>query len=60
MRGCSKLKLGCHEGFEVAAEGECGDHIPLHKLGMMVEILGDAEEISSAAYDRLTTFLATE
>jgi hypothetical protein len=41
--------------FEAAAEGECGDLTPLRRLGLAVETIRDAEMISTAAYQRLTS-----
>ena len=48
-------KHGAMAVFEAGAAGECEDFEPLQALGLDVETIGEAELISNAAYDRLTT-----
>jgi len=43
-------KHGAMKVFEAAAGGEFGDLTPLRKLGLTVETLDDAEQISFAAH----------
>lgn len=40
--------------FEAGAAGECEDYAPLQALGLDVETIEEAEQISRAAHDRLT------
>ena len=48
-------KHGAMAVFEAGAAGECENYAPLQALGLDVETIADAEQISNAAYDRLTT-----
>ena len=41
--------------FEAGAAGECEDYEPLQALGLSIETIGEAELISTAAYDRMST-----
>lgn len=46
---------GAMKVFEAGAAGECEDYAPLQTLGLDVGTIADAELISNAAHDRLTT-----
>jgi hypothetical protein len=47
-------KHGAMKVFEAGAAGECEDYAPLQDLGLSIETIEEAEQISRAAYDRLT------
>ena len=47
-------KHGAMAIFEAGAAGECENYASLQALGLDVETIEETEQISNAAYDRLT------